>query len=305
MSKAASTRNVLGEIGGHLRELVGVREEGVATGNAQPRLSPVASPRDVGRRPNRKFGRVAVDRVVPDPEQPRTEFDPDELERLSESLKDRGQLAPVRVRWSEPAGAWMLISGERRWRATRAAGLPEIDCYFHDDGLSRTEILEEQLVENMLRSDLKPVEEARSFEELMTANGWGTRELARRLRVNPSRVSRALALLKLPEDLRRRVEAGELSARAGYELSKLDGEEAQRSAANADGGTVTHEQAAEAVRRQSGPAKPRGTRRRSQTGDGWRVTVSRGRTGTLSEVAEALRRALGEVELRLDSGVGD
>ena len=305
MSKAASTRNVLGEIGGHLRESVGVRDEGVATGNTPPRLSPVASPRDVGRRPNRKFGRVAVDRVVPDPEQPRTEFDPDELERLAESLKDRGQLAPVRVRWSEESGSWMLISGERRWRATRAAGLPEIDCYFHDDGLSRTEILEEQLVENMLRSDLKPVEEARSFEELMTANGWGVRELARRLRVNPSRVSRALALLKLPEDLRRRVEAGELSARAGYELSKLNGDEARRAAANADGGAVTHEEAAEAVRRQSGPAKPRGTRQRFQTGDGWRVTVSRGRSGTLDEVAEALRRALGEVELRLDNRVGD
>ena len=305
MSKAASTRNVLGEIGGHLRESVGVRDEGVAGGNAAPRLSPVASPRDVGRRPNRKFGRVALDRVVPDPEQPRTEFDPDELERLAESLKDSGQLAPVRVRWSEPAGAWMLISGERRWRATRAAGLPEIDCYFHDDGLSRTEILEEQLVENMLRSDLKPVEEARSFEELMTANGWGTRELVRRLRVNPSRVSRALALLKLPEDLRRRVEDGELSARAGYELSKLDGEDAQRSAANADGGGVTHADAAEAVRRQSGQAKPQGTRQRFQTGDGWRMTVSRRRSGTLGEVAEALRRALGEVELRLDSGVGD
>ena len=142
----------------------------------------------------------------------------------------------------------------------------------------------------MLRSDLKPVEEARSFEELITANAWGTRELARRLRVNPSRVSRALALLKLSDDLRRRVEAGELSARAGYELSKLDTEEARRAAANAEGEGVTHQEAAEAVRRQSGPSTPRGTRRRS---------------GTLGEVAGALRRALEEVELRLDSRVGD
>ena len=302
MSKA-STKSVLDGIGGHLRESVGIREEGVAAGNAQPRLSPVASPRDVGRRPNRKFGRVAVDRVVPDPEQPRTEFDADELERLSESLKDRGQLAPVRVRWSEGAGAWMLISGERRWRASRAAGLPEIDCYFHDDGLSRTEILEEQLVENMLRSDLKPIEEARSFEELMTANGWGVRELARRLRVNPSRVSRALALLKLPDELKQRIEAGELSARAGYELSKL-GEEERRFVV-ADGGAVTHEQAAEAVRRKAGGSKPRGTRQRFQTDGGWRVTVSRGRSGTLDEVAQALRQALEEVGLRLDNNVGD
>ena len=90
-----------------------------------------------------------------------------------------------------------------------------------------------------------------------------------------------------------------MSARAGYELSKLHGEEARREAANAGGGGVTHEQAAEAVRRQSGPAKPRGTRQRFQLEDGWRVTVSRGRSGTLGGVAEALRRALEEVELRL------
>ena len=196
------------------------------------------------------------------------------------------------------------LAGDPRRRAAGDRLPPFSEKKGHDDGLSRTEILEEQLVENMLRSDLKPVEEARSFEELMTANGWGVRELARRLRVNPSRVSRALALLKLPEDLRRRVEAGELSARAGYELSKLDGEDAQRAAANADGGTVTHEAAAEAVRRQSGSAQPRGVRQRFTLDDGWRVTVSRGRAGTLDEVAEALRQALDEVELRLENSVG-
>ena len=157
----------------------------------------------------------------------------------------------------------------------------------------------------MLRSDLKPLEEAKSFRELMEAGGWGVRELARRLRVNPSRVSRALALLKLPEDLRRRVNAGDLSARAGYELSRLNDQEQQRAAATADGGAVTHQQAAEAVRQQTGPAKPRGTRQRFAVDDGWRVTVSRRKAGTLADVAEALRQALEEVELRLDNSVGE
>ena len=100
MSKAASTRNVLGEIGRHLRESVGVLEEGVVSGDT-PSLSPVASPRDVGRRPNRKFGRMVVDRVIPDPEQPRTELDPDGLGRLVQRRKKRGRLAPARVRWLE------------------------------------------------------------------------------------------------------------------------------------------------------------------------------------------------------------
>ena len=90
----------------------------------------------------------------------------------------------------------------------------------------------------------------------------------------------------------------------GYESSKLDDVEARREAANAEGGNVTHEQAAEAVRQRPGGSKPRGTRKRFQSNDGWRVKVSRGPAGTPDEVAEALRQALEEVELRLDSRVG-
>ena len=284
MSKAISTRSILGQIGGHLKESVGIRAEGetgsVATGNTPPQLSPVASPRDIGRRPTRKFGRVEIDRIVPDPEQPRSEFDPEQLQQLADSLKERGQLAPIRVRWSEDASAWMIISGERRWRAAKVAALNDVACFFHDDGLTRDEVLHEQLIENMLRADLKPVEEAKSYRELMDLNGWGVRELARSLRVNPSRVSRALALLKLPDDLQEQIEAGELSARAGYELSKLDNTEQQRNLAATDDGPISHADAAVQVRRRSGKRQAtRGERQTIVCENGWKITATSPRKG--------------------------
>ena len=103
---------------------------------------------------------IAVENLRPDPVQPRREFDDDDLHRLADSLKVRGQLQPIRVRWDQPSGSWVIVSGERRWRAAGMAGLPTLACVEAKGGpLRRKTILEDQLVENCLRSDLKPVEE--------------------------------------------------------------------------------------------------------------------------------------------------
>ena len=97
---------------------------------------------------------------MPDPGQPRTEFDPEAIDRLAASLKVRGQLQPCRVRWVEEEGRYMIVVGERRWSAARRAGLASIACVVVQDGASREDILEDQIVENALRDDLKPVEMA-------------------------------------------------------------------------------------------------------------------------------------------------
>ena len=300
MSKALSTKNLLSQLGSQLKESVGVREE-----ETKPQLSPVASPRDVGRRANRKFGRVEVARVIADPQQPRTEFDADELSELVESIRTKGQLQPIRVRWSEPDSAWMIISGERRWRASQAAGLQFVDCYFHDDGMTRTEILEEQLIENMVRADLKPVEEARSFEELMQLNGYSMRDLAKALSVNPSRVSRAMALLRLPQEIQQQVDEGELSARAGYELSKLESPAEQTKALRSAGGKMTPKEASDYVKKQVAGAKAiiRSTKKTFVFEDGWKVTVTHQKKGSYDEIAAALENALQEVRHRIDNDV--
>lgn len=201
----ATVRDILAQAGANLDESMGVR----AGADPQPSLAPVPDPRDVGRRPLRNVGRVDIGQVVPDRDQPRAEFSEEGLERLAASIRERGQLAPIRVRWSGPLGKWVIIAGERRWRATRQAGLPTIDCVFVEGELSRGELLAQQLIENLLREDLRAVEEAKAFRQLLTLNAWTGKQLADALRVPASKVTRSLALLDLPDDLQERIEAGD------------------------------------------------------------------------------------------------
>jgi ParB family transcriptional regulator, chromosome partitioning protein len=134
-------------------------------------------------------------------------------------LCDKGQLSPIRVRWSAGAGKWIIVAGQRRWRATERAGLTTIDCYFHEQALSESQILEEQLIENCLREDLQPLEEAKAFEKLRELNSWNAKQLAEAICVHPSKVSRVLCLLKLPPAIQEQVASGELSARSAYRRS--------------------------------------------------------------------------------------
>ncbi len=272
----------------------------------RPRLSPVPSPKDAGRRPLRDVGTVEVDMVVPDPNQPRAEFSEEALERLARSIREKGQLAAIRVRWSEELGKWVIIAGERRWRATQRAGLATIDCYFHDGELSKSEVLEQQLIENCLREDLKPIEEARAFASLLELNGWTSKELAQQIRVPPARVSRALALLKLPDDVQCQVDSGQIPARSAYELSKLKSDDSRRVLAQrAAAGTLTHPQAVQAVRQRRGkaPQKPRSVKQTFTTEEGWKVVVSAPKKGNYFDIEEALLAALEEVRHRIANNV--
>jgi ParB family chromosome partitioning protein len=113
----ASTSSILNNLGNHLDESMGVRVTGV-----KPQLSPVSSRKDVGRRRLRNVGSIAIDRVIADPHQPRTQFSDEGLQRLASSIRAKGQLLPIHVRWSSDMDKWVIVSGERRWRAAQAAG---------------------------------------------------------------------------------------------------------------------------------------------------------------------------------------
>lgn len=297
----ASTRSMLEQISGNLNESLGVREF-----DLRPQLSPVSSGKDVGRRPVRNFGKVDIHQVIPDPDQPRVEFTSEAIERLAESIRDKGQLSPIRVRWSEDLSKWIIIAGERRWRATKHAGLPTIECYFHEGELSRSDVLEQQLIENLLREDLKPIEEAKAFSALIEMNGWTGKQVAEALRIPESKVSRTLALLRLPEDIQDQVEAGTLAARSAYEISRIPDDETRRTLSRqASEGRLPHAQATNLVRQHRG--KPRGiVRAVKQTfvsEGGWKVTVSANSAGTYEEIEQALHDALEEVRHRIENGV--
>ncbi len=296
----ATTQSRLANLETNLDESIGVRQK--ATG---PKLSPVPSSKDVGRRPLRNAARIAIEQVIPDPSQPRAEFTQDSMDRLAKSITAKGQLAPIRVRWSALHDKWIIVCGERRWRAVRAAGLETIDCCFVDGELSEPEILEQQMVENLLREDLSPIEQARGFSALMELHGWNGKQVAESLHVQTSTVSRALSLLDLPDDIQRKVDSGELAARSAYELSKLPNESTQRELAQeATAGAFPYAKTAAAVAQRKGKpaAKKRGFKQTFFADNGIRITATTPKKITYHDVEQAMHQALDEIRHYIAQG---
>src|SRR5262245_11248422 len=145
----SKSEQILRQMGGNLAESIGVRN-----GPSRPILPRPAeavagaSPKD-GFTRNRAAGEMLLENIVPDPDQPRKEFDPAAIERLAESIKAKGLLQPLRVRWDHALGKHVILVGERRYRAARLAGLTSVPCIFVEaEQLTEAEILEEQLIEN-------------------------------------------------------------------------------------------------------------------------------------------------------------
>jgi ParB family transcriptional regulator, chromosome partitioning protein len=252
-----------------------------------------------GVRGDRSSAWIAVGRIERDPEQPREEFDPEALGRLAESLRTRGQLQPIRVRWDEERGAYIVLAGERRWRAAGMAGLAELQCVIHDGALADDERLALQLVENALRDDLRPVEQARAYKRLMDARGWTMTELAAELQVHQTSVGRALALLELPCTVQESVERGTLAPSAAAEIAKLvdPAAQAELAAAVVDQ-RLTRSEVAEAVQaiRARRPAPSPRPEPVSVDVGGAVVTVRWKRGGDALDAAQALRKALKAVQ---------
>jgi ParB family chromosome partitioning protein len=294
---------------GNVAESMGAGLElGIAPGTsagAGPRALPSAL-QGVVR--SKDVAQIRIDRIVPDPDQPREEFDAEGLDRLAESLKTRGQLQPIRVRWDETRDRYTIVCGERRWRAAERAGLPSLSCVIVEGPLSTSDLLAIQVVENALREDLKPIEQARAFRQLMDANDWSTRQLARELSLAQPQVVRTLALLNLPEAVQSQVEQGALAPATAYEIGKLDDSEAQTALAKrVVSEKLTRQEAVEAVRDEAessglnptatGKAAPRvrPTSVAIRVSDGVVVSVTYRKTDPMTPV-QALRLALKQAQ---------
>jgi ParB family chromosome partitioning protein len=151
---------------------------------------------------------LAIDRLVPNPGQPRKNFDEAELQELADSIKEHGVIMPV-IAADTGDGAYTIIAGERRTRAARLAGLAEIPVIIRD--YTDQKRMEISLIENIQRSDLNPIEEATAYKNLMDFSGLSHEELAARVGKNRSTVTNALRLLKLSADVQKSLENGALS----------------------------------------------------------------------------------------------
>ena len=154
-----------------------------------------------------KVQEMAIDNIVANPRQPRKAFDNNSLHDLSVSLKRSGVLQPVVVR--RHGQQFEIVVGERRWRAAKMAGLTHIPAIVRE--ASDAETLELALVENLLREDLNPMDEAEAYQRLLTEFAWTQEDLGQRVGKDRSSVANCLRLLKLPELIQADLRAGRLT----------------------------------------------------------------------------------------------
>ena len=150
---------------------------------------------------------LELEKIFPNPDQPRKNFDEDKLIDLAESIKEHGVLQPIIV--TPRDDKYMIIAGERRFRATTRAGLKTIPALIRE--LDDEKIMELALIENVQRDDLNPIEEARAYELLQTRYGYTQDKLAKRMGKSRSSIANSTRLLGLPEDVQQLVQDGKLT----------------------------------------------------------------------------------------------
>lgn len=166
--------------------------------------------------------------IEPDPGQPRKTFDDETLAELSASIAEHGLLQPIAVR-PKPSGGYLIVAGERRWRASRMAGLTEVPVIVKD--VTDEQAMELALVENLQREDLDPVEEAAGIRELMTRCDLTQEQAARKLGKSRSALANSLRLLSLPETVLELLKSGFITIGHAKVILGLPAPELQEEAA--------------------------------------------------------------------------
>lgn len=152
---------------------------------------------------------LSINDIIPNKDQPRKTFDEAALAELADSIRVHGVLQPLLVR-PIVTGGYQLVAGERRWRASRMAGLKEVPVVIKE--LSDTEAMELAIIENLQREDLNPIEEAEGLQQLIDKCGFTQEEVATSVGKSRPAIANALRLLRLPEEVREMTKNGEISA---------------------------------------------------------------------------------------------
>lgn len=230
---------------------------------------------------------IEVDRIDPNPDQPRRRFDGEQLERLAESIRAHGVLQPVVVRRS--GERFELLVGERRWRASRAAGRKTIPAVVSD--AAPRERLALALIENVQRHDLNPIELAHAYQGLAEA-GLTQEEIGREVGLDRSSIANSLRLLELPRELQEDVEFGRLTAGHAKALLHLTNPERRRLLRDRIVSQGLSVRGAEEEARRLGPAPP--PRRKP---------ASRSLDPNLAQLVETLRQTL-QTRVRIQGSGG-
>ncbi|MDI1433542.1 ParB/RepB/Spo0J family partition protein [Polyangium sorediatum] len=240
-----------------------------------------------------------IERIGPQPGQPRQHFDDEALEELAASIREHGILEPIVVRRAQ-AGAdkYEIIAGERRWRAAQRAGLKDVLVVVKD--VSPKEAFELALVENVQREDLNPIELAEAFDRLLREHGYTQESLAERVGKNRTTVTNSLRLLKLPARVRSMVIGGDLTeGHARALLGAPDDKAMEEIADKAVRGRLPVRKVEELVRTSRGPKEGGG-------GKGTKADAPAPKSPGVKDLEARLMRKLGaKVEVRDKDGSGE
>lgn len=169
------------------------------------------------------YREIPLSAIEADPNQPRRSFDPEKLQELSESIKLYGIISPILVRAGKLPGRYTIVSGERRYRAATLAGLGSIPAIVSQNEQEEGRTLAVQLVENLQRDDLSPLERAQAIGALRDAHNLSIRDIAEKLSISKSAVQRSLEILQLPDDLLNALREGAAESKVLL-LAKIDDE---------------------------------------------------------------------------------
>lgn len=251
---------------------------------------------------------ISLSEIIADP-QHRETFDKVELGRLADSLNADGLIAPIVVHWDQRRAKYVIIAGERRFRAAKMCGWKNITCDIKNDDISPGEIAEIQLAENHARKNLNPIELAAAFQDVIDKNGYTVRDLAKRVGVNETTVTRYVRMLGLPQDIQAQIADGSIPVGVAREAARVEGESKQRAfiqEAIKEGFTATQAQKVASGKKPSKKKKKR-TTPASQTFSTDYGNVSANVQGvkkpTYDHIEQMLEQALDEVRLRIKSGI--
>jgi ParB family chromosome partitioning protein len=231
-----------------------------------------------------------IDSIVPNPRQPRMHFDQDALAELAESIKEHGIIQPLLVTKNDSGSGYTLVAGERRWQASKLAGLKEVPVIVRQ--MTDQQRLEIALIENIQRADLNPLEEANAFRQLSEEFKLSHEDIASRVGKSRVAVTNTLRLLKLPEDIQQALVDGKISEGHARALLSLNSPKAQAAALQT---VITREltvrQAEELVRKLGGQKPEAKSKQRTapdildleerlRTSLGTKVALKAGKKGT-------------------------
>ena len=247
---------------------------------------------------------IPLDKIEVGP-QVRIAFDEEAIDGLVASLKAVGQLQPIRVR--KVADKYRVVTGERRTRAARLAGLTTLAAIIEVKDLSEGDVLQRQIIENCQREDLCPIEKARGITRLMEATGWKIGDAATQLGMSAGMATKLLGILKLSEPIQQQVASGAIAVSAAYELSRVD-DAAVRSelAGELAAGRLTRDGLAGAIKarsKTSTPHKRELTSRVTALLSGGRTVTVLGPSLNLEGFIEALEELLNKARKVRPQGV--